>query len=151
MLRNISLSARRILPRMVRGIGGKDLVFRSVQHKKKSISNMLHSASLFGVASCAQYCILVLFMLHACIRCVAFIASTPFFSASFFATLVCSFLCSAVDVFVFSLLSGSNDARAAMLRGVDLLADAVETTLGPRGRNVALDQGFGAPKITKVY
>lgn len=41
------------------------------------------------------------------------------------------------------------DARSAMLEGVDLLADAVQVTLGPRGRNVVLDKTFGAPKITK--
>ena len=36
-----------------------------------------------------------------------------------------------------------------MLRGVNLLSDAVETTLGPKGRNVIIDQPYGAPKITK--
>jgi chaperonin GroEL len=41
------------------------------------------------------------------------------------------------------------DARAAMLRGVDKLANAVQVTLGPKGRNVAIHQDFGAPKITK--
>lgn len=41
------------------------------------------------------------------------------------------------------------DARAMMLAGVDKLADAVQVTLGPKGRNVVLDQSFGAPKITK--
>lgn len=41
------------------------------------------------------------------------------------------------------------DARTRMLAGVNKLADAVQTTLGPRGRNVALDQSWGAPKITK--
>ena len=40
-------------------------------------------------------------------------------------------------------------ARAAMLTGVDRLADAVQVTLGPKGRNAVLDQSFGAPKITK--
>jgi chaperonin GroEL len=43
----------------------------------------------------------------------------------------------------------SADARAAILRGVDKLADAVKVTLGPRGRNVVLDKKFGAPTITK--
>ncbi len=43
----------------------------------------------------------------------------------------------------------STDARAAILRGVDKLADAVKVTLGPRGRNVVLDKKFGAPTITK--
>jgi len=41
------------------------------------------------------------------------------------------------------------DARARMLRGVDILADAVKVTLGPKGRNVILDKSFGAPRITK--
>src|SRR5690349_21926585 len=43
----------------------------------------------------------------------------------------------------------STDARNKMLRGVDLLADAVKVTLGPKGRNVVLDKSFGAPRITK--
>merc|ERR1719217_939732 len=42
-----------------------------------------------------------------------------------------------------------NEARALMLAGVDKLADAVQVTLGPKGRNVVLEQPFGAPKITK--
>src|ERR1700758_3196665 len=41
------------------------------------------------------------------------------------------------------------EARARMLRGVDILADAVKVTLGPKGRNVILDKSFGAPRITK--
>ena len=41
------------------------------------------------------------------------------------------------------------DARDKMLRGVDVLADAVKVTLGPKGRNVVLDKSFGAPRITK--
>jgi chaperonin GroEL len=41
------------------------------------------------------------------------------------------------------------DARARMLRGVDILADAVKVTLGPKGRNVVLDKSFGAPRVTK--
>jgi chaperonin GroEL len=43
----------------------------------------------------------------------------------------------------------SVEARDSMLRGVDLLADAVKVTLGPKGRNVVLDKSFGAPRITK--
>jgi chaperonin GroEL len=43
----------------------------------------------------------------------------------------------------------STDARTRMLRGVDLLADAVKVTLGPKGRNVLIEKSFGAPKITK--
>ncbi|TWX55176.1 chaperonin GroEL [Colwellia hornerae] len=42
-----------------------------------------------------------------------------------------------------------NDARAKMLRGVNVLADAVKVTLGPKGRNVVLDKSFGGPIITK--
>ncbi len=41
------------------------------------------------------------------------------------------------------------DARDRMLRGVNILADAVKVTLGPKGRNVVLDKSFGAPRITK--
>ena len=41
------------------------------------------------------------------------------------------------------------DARARMLHGVDILANAVKVTLGPKGRNVVLDKSFGAPRITK--
>jgi chaperonin GroEL len=41
------------------------------------------------------------------------------------------------------------DARERMLRGVDVLANAVKVTLGPKGRNVVLDKSFGAPRITK--
>jgi chaperonin GroEL len=43
----------------------------------------------------------------------------------------------------------SEDARGAILKGVDKLADAVKVTLGPKGRNVVLDKKFGAPTITK--
>jgi chaperonin GroEL len=43
----------------------------------------------------------------------------------------------------------SSDAREKMLRGVDILANAVKVTLGPKGRNVVLDKSFGAPRITK--
>jgi chaperonin GroEL len=43
----------------------------------------------------------------------------------------------------------STDARDKMLRGVDILANAVRVTLGPKGRNVILDKSFGAPRITK--
>jgi chaperonin GroEL len=43
----------------------------------------------------------------------------------------------------------SSDARDRMLRGVDILADAVKVTLGPKGRNVVIDKSFGAPRITK--
>src|ERR1700741_3641195 len=41
------------------------------------------------------------------------------------------------------------DARDRMLRGVEILANAVKVTLGPKGRNVVLDKSFGAPRITK--
>ncbi len=43
----------------------------------------------------------------------------------------------------------SADARDRMLRGVDILANAVKVTLGPKGRNVVIDKSFGAPRITK--
>jgi chaperonin GroEL len=43
----------------------------------------------------------------------------------------------------------SGDARERMLRGVDILANTVKVTLGPKGRNVVLDKSFGAPRITK--
>jgi chaperonin GroEL len=43
----------------------------------------------------------------------------------------------------------SSDARERMLRGIDILAEAVRVTLGPKGRNVVLDKSFGAPRITK--
>src|SRR5947199_5631830 len=43
----------------------------------------------------------------------------------------------------------STDARDRMLRGVDILANAVKITLGPKGRNVVIDKAFGAPRITK--
>src|SRR5262249_32910898 len=43
----------------------------------------------------------------------------------------------------------SADARTRLLRGVDILADAVKVTLGPKGRSVVLDKSFGAPRVTK--
>ncbi|MEI2301527.1 chaperonin GroEL [Ensifer sp. MJa1] len=43
----------------------------------------------------------------------------------------------------------SSEARDRMLRGVDILADAVKVTLGPKGRNVVIDKSFGAPRVTK--
>src|SRR5690349_24001080 len=46
-------------------------------------------------------------------------------------------------------LQFTGDARAALKRGVDQLADAVKVTLGPKGRNVVIDKKFGAPIITK--
>src|SRR5579863_3938793 len=41
------------------------------------------------------------------------------------------------------------DARERMLRGIDILADAVQVTLGPKGRNVVIDKSYGAPRTTK--
>ncbi|MGB0717817.1 MAG: TCP-1/cpn60 chaperonin family protein, partial [Alphaproteobacteria bacterium] len=41
------------------------------------------------------------------------------------------------------------DARSKMLDGVNILANAVKVTLGPKGRNVVLDKAFGAPRVTK--
>ena len=43
----------------------------------------------------------------------------------------------------------SQDARDRLLRGVDILAEAVKVTLGPKGRNVVLDKSYGAPRVTK--
>src|SRR5919107_71263 len=43
----------------------------------------------------------------------------------------------------------SLEARDKMLKGVDILADAVKVTLGPKGRNVVIEKSFGAPRITK--
>src|ERR1044071_170456 len=43
----------------------------------------------------------------------------------------------------------NSDARAALKRGVDQLAEAVKVTLGPKGRNVVIDKKFGAPTVTK--
>jgi chaperonin GroEL len=43
----------------------------------------------------------------------------------------------------------STEARERMLRGVDMLANAVKVTLGPKGRNVVIEKSFGAPRITK--
>ena len=45
----------------------------------------------------------------------------------------------------------STDARDKMLRGVDILANAVKVTLGPKGRNVVLEKSFGSPRITKRW
>ena len=42
-----------------------------------------------------------------------------------------------------------SDAREKLLRGVDILNDAVRITLGPKGRNVVLDKSYGAPRSTK--
>src|SRR6476620_5182260 len=46
------------------------------------------------------------------------------------------------------LITYNEEARASMKRGMDALADAVKTTLGPKGRNVALDKKYGAPTVT---
>jgi chaperonin GroEL len=43
----------------------------------------------------------------------------------------------------------STDAREKMIEGVNVLADAVKATLGPKGRNVVLSKSFGAPRVTK--
>ena len=47
------------------------------------------------------------------------------------------------------MLAFGGDARQALERGVNALADAVKVTLGPKGRNVVIDKSFGAPRITK--
>ena len=46
-------------------------------------------------------------------------------------------------------LKFGDEARQSMLNGVNKMADAVQVTLGPKGRNVAIEQSWGAPKITK--
>jgi hypothetical protein len=46
-------------------------------------------------------------------------------------------------------LKFDEDARAALLRGVNIMAEAVKATLGPKGRNVVIDKKFGSPTITK--
>ena len=43
-----------------------------------------------------------------------------------------------------------SEARAKMLEGVDILANAVKVTLGPKGRNVVIEKSFGAPRTTKA-
>jgi len=47
------------------------------------------------------------------------------------------------------IIKFESDARSAMLKGVDVLANTVKATLGPKGRNVILDKSYGAPRITK--
>jgi hypothetical protein len=58
---------------------------------------------------------------------------------------------SLVDTFLSSLqeLKFGVEGRAALLRGVETLAKAVATTLGPKGRNVLIESSYGSPKITK--
>ena len=43
-----------------------------------------------------------------------------------------------------------SDARTSMLKGVDILANTVKVTLGPKGRNVVIDKAYGAPRTTKA-
>lgn len=52
------------------------------------------------------------------------------------------------QIFMSKEVRFSNDARQSMLKGVNVLADAVSVTLGPKGRNVVLDKGYGSPLIT---
>ena len=47
------------------------------------------------------------------------------------------------------IIKFDSDARASMIKGVDILANTVKVTLGPKGRNVVLDKSYGAPRITK--
>ena len=49
------------------------------------------------------------------------------------------------------IISFGEDARKKVLTGVNILANAVKVTLGPRGRNVILDKSFGSPTITKSH
>ena len=44
-----------------------------------------------------------------------------------------------------------SDARSAMLKGVDILANTVKVTLGPKGRNVVIDKAYGAPRTCLLY
>ena len=48
------------------------------------------------------------------------------------------------------LIQFGTDARAKMLKGINILADAVKVTLGPKGRNVVIDKSFGSPRTTKM-
>ena len=48
------------------------------------------------------------------------------------------------------IIKFDSEARAAMIRGVDILANTVKVTLGPKGRNVVIDKSYGAPRITTV-
>jgi len=47
------------------------------------------------------------------------------------------------------MIAYSSGAREKLLKGVNILADAIEVTLGPRGRNVVLEKSFGSPTVTK--
>ena len=47
------------------------------------------------------------------------------------------------------IITFNSEARAALKKGVDTLANAVKVTLGPKGRNVVIDKKFGAPTVTK--
>ena len=47
------------------------------------------------------------------------------------------------------IIKFSTEARSKMLKGVNILADAVKVTLGPKGRNVVMDKSYGAPRTTK--
>jgi len=49
------------------------------------------------------------------------------------------------------LIKFDAEARAAMMRGVNILADTVKVTLGPKGRNVVMDKSYGAPKNYKRW
>ena len=44
-----------------------------------------------------------------------------------------------------------SEARSAMLKGVDILANTVKTTLGPKGRNVVIDKSYGAPTVSYTH
>ena len=46
-------------------------------------------------------------------------------------------------------LKFNEDARASLLKGINIMAEAVKATLGPKGRNVVIDKKFGSPTITK--
>ena len=44
-----------------------------------------------------------------------------------------------------------SDARSSMLKGVDILANTVKVTLGPKGRNVVIDKSYGAPRLSLIH
>ncbi len=67
---------------------------------------------------------------------------------SFFRLTACG-SCMCVSDWVACVSVWQVEARSAMLAGVDKLADAVQTTLGPKGRNVVIEKSYGSPHITK--
>ena len=60
-----------------------------------------------------------------------------------------SVVCRLLSKYMAKQIIYNEEARSALKNGVDKLADAVKVTLGPKGRNVVLDKGFGGPTVTK--